>query len=175
MLTTLRPVVLWAALHLLVAKDGLASVAQDNGTSWQGYVRAPPSSSVTPKAVLEQYTTGNVTNSQGIITGDSPTYLNRPSNTSEAPSVVVDFGQNVVGLLTIDFAGATSFADGYPGLRLAFSETLQYLTDRSDYTRSDRGESVRQLLPATGMSQQTNLGGHRTRLELCSTVQTRYD
>jgi len=49
------------------------------------------------------------------------------------PSVVVDFGKPVVGFLSISFAGASS---NRPGIRLAFSEMIEYLTDVSDFTRS---------------------------------------
>ncbi len=49
------------------------------------------------------------------------------------PSVVVDFGKPVVGFLSISFAGASS---NRPGIRLAFSEMTEYLTDVSDFTRS---------------------------------------
>jgi hypothetical protein len=49
------------------------------------------------------------------------------------PSVVVDFGKPVVGFLSISFAGASS---NRPGVRLAFSEMIEYLTDVSDFTRS---------------------------------------
>lgn len=61
------------------------------------------------------------------------------------PTVVVDFGQNVVGTLSINFAGASANA---PGIRLAFSETLEYLTDVSDFTRSD---NVSQASLSTGV------------------------
>ena len=50
------------------------------------------------------------------------------------PSVTIDFGINVVGYPRIAFAYAS---DNNPGVRLAFSETIQYLTDRSDFARSD--------------------------------------
>jgi hypothetical protein len=49
------------------------------------------------------------------------------------PSVVVDFGKPVVGFLSISFAGASN---NRPGMRLAFSEMMEYLTDVSDFTRS---------------------------------------
>jgi hypothetical protein len=49
------------------------------------------------------------------------------------PSVVVDFGKPVVGFLSISFAGASS---NLPGIRLAFSEMTEYLTDVSDFSRS---------------------------------------
>ncbi len=52
---------------------------------------------------------------------------------SSPPSVVVDFGQPVVGFLSISFAGASS---NNIGVRLAFSESTEYLTDVSDFTRS---------------------------------------
>jgi hypothetical protein len=52
-----------------------------------------------------------------------------------APSVTVDFGKVVVGYPRIRF---TSASGNSPGVRLAFSETKQFLTDRSDFTRSDQ-------------------------------------
>jgi hypothetical protein len=51
-----------------------------------------------------------------------------------APSVTIDFGKVVVGYPRVTFAWAS---DNHPGVRLAFSETQQFLTDRSDYTRGD--------------------------------------
>ncbi|RMB84051.1 alpha-L-rhamnosidase C-terminal domain-containing protein [Streptomyces shenzhenensis] len=54
---------------------------------------------------------------------------------ADVPRVVVDFGKVVVGYPQVRFAWAS---DGNPGVRLAFSETLQFLTDRSDFTRSDQ-------------------------------------
>ncbi|KAF4992238.1 hypothetical protein F66182_16529, partial [Fusarium sp. NRRL 66182] len=54
---------------------------------------------------------------------------------------VFDFGQNVVGFLSIDTVGASTNA---PGIELAFSESLEYLTERSDFTRSDNGNQITQ-------------------------------
>ncbi|MFE9877549.1 alpha-L-rhamnosidase C-terminal domain-containing protein [Streptomyces sp. NPDC005784] len=69
-----------------------------------------------------------------------------------APSVTVDFGKVVVGYPRIRF---TSASDNSPGVRLAFSETRQFLTDRSDFTRSDQsggaGQGTDQFaVPAAG-------------------------
>ena len=50
------------------------------------------------------------------------------------PSVTVDFGKVVVGYPRVRFAWASA---NKPGVRLAFSETTEYLTDRSDFARSD--------------------------------------
>lgn len=63
----------------------------------------------------------------------------------EIPRVVVDFGKVVVGYPHLRFASAS---DNSPGIRLAFSETLQFLTDRSDFTRSDQSG-----VPAQGTDQ----------------------
>ncbi|MEC3979692.1 discoidin domain-containing protein [Amycolatopsis sp. H20-H5] len=54
----------------------------------------------------------------------------------QPPSVTLDFGQVVVGYPKVDFAGSKG---NRPGVRLAFSESTQYLTDVSDYTRSGVG------------------------------------
>ncbi|MEV6642354.1 alpha-L-rhamnosidase C-terminal domain-containing protein [Amycolatopsis sp. NPDC051371] len=50
------------------------------------------------------------------------------------PVAVVDFGKVVAGYPKIAFAGASA---NRPGVRLSFSETQQYLGERSDFTRSD--------------------------------------
>lgn len=103
--------------------------------SWQQYVRAPSSSVVTPVGIVTAQTLGNVTNPDALVTGGGEmTILTRETGSSDIPTVVVDFGQDVVGFLQINFGGATSNS---PGIRLAFSETLEYLTDVSDLSRSD--------------------------------------
>ncbi|MER6208685.1 alpha-L-rhamnosidase C-terminal domain-containing protein [Streptomyces sp. NPDC001642] len=68
------------------------------------------------------------------------------------PSVTVDFGKVVVGYPQIKF---TSVSTNSPGVRVAFSETRQFLTDRSDFTRSDQaggaGQGTDQFaVPARG-------------------------
>jgi hypothetical protein len=55
------------------------------------------------------------------------------------PSVTLDFGRDVVGHARLFVEGASA---DHPGLRLAFSETRQYLGERSDFTRSDNGDSI---------------------------------
>ena len=69
------------------------------------------------------------------------------------PSVTVDFGRNLVGYPHLDFAWASA---GNPGVRLAFSETTEYLSDRSDFARSDNaggGPGTDQYaVPARGAS-----------------------
>lgn len=111
---------------------------QANESSWQQYVRSPSTRTITPVAYLEEYSSGNITNPGGIV-GDGVTTLTRLDSSDEPPSIVLDFGQNHAGVLSIKFAGASSPANttAVPGLTLAFSETLEYLTNRSDFTRSD--------------------------------------
>lgn len=110
--------------------------AKAQAPSWHQYVRSPSSDVVKPAKILADQTKGDVSNADGLITGKGPTVLTRKTKGDTAPSIVVDFGQNVVGLLGLTFAGSTNGTDGFPGLRLTFSETMEFLTDRSDYTRS---------------------------------------
>jgi hypothetical protein len=120
---------------------------------WQKYVRAPSSTTVSPVSIVSSYTEGSVTNPKGLLSpGGDPTVLTRPVPASGAtdvvPQIVVDFGQNIVGYLSINFAGASSDTTGLPGIRLAFSETIQYgyLTTVSDFSRSDNVSfNLRQL------------------------------
>ncbi|CAN8097334.1 unnamed protein product [Discula destructiva] len=119
---------------------------QSDSTTWQKYVRAPSSKTITPVAWLEAYSKGNITNPNGIV-GDGVTTLTRKDTDDDMPSIVLDFGQNHVGILSINFAGSETFSGheqdsnasiaALPGITLAFSESLEYLTNRSDFTRSD--------------------------------------
>lgn len=121
----------------------LSDLPRDN---WQKYVRAPPDKNIKPVKIVSFK--GNVNNPDGLLTGEG-TVLTRKivaaGNTTAAgrpiveapPEIVIDFGQNYPGFLSIKFGGATNSTPGFPGIRLAFSETLQYLSNVSDFSRSD--------------------------------------
>jgi hypothetical protein len=117
----------------------LSSASPDD---WQKYVRSPATNIVRPVRVLSNYTQGNVTNSSGLLTGKGSTVFTRVVPAPDAtagdvpPTIVVDFGQNVVGFLSINFGGSYNSTPGLPSIRLAFSETLEYLTNVSDFSRS---------------------------------------
>ncbi|KAI0550430.1 Six-hairpin glycosidase-like protein [Xylaria curta] len=131
--------------------------------SWQQYVRSPPSNIVRPETILSNYTKGNIKNADGLVTGAATTVLTRASSSDEIPVLVVDFGQNVVGQLLLEFAGsANGTSQGFPGIRLAFSEALEYLTDRSDYTRSDRADGNPPKIVTTGTDQVAVKNGQYT-------------
>lgn len=142
---------LWPAALTSYYHHPTHAQAQDP-PSWQQYVRAPEAQAgiVRPVTVLPGYTLGDVENADGLVTGAAPTVLTRGGGSmeeDETPTLVVDFGQNVVGQLLLEFAGstngtATGSGSGFPGIRLAFSEALEFLTERSDYTRSDRAQGV---------------------------------
>lgn len=61
------------------------------------------------------------------------------SNLTDPPTVVIDFGLNTVGFLQIEFGRSST---NTPGIKLAFSETQQYLTNVSDFTRSNHGDTI---------------------------------
>lgn len=76
--------------------------------------------------------------SQGEYTRINEVYPGLVADTG-VPSIVLDFGTNIVGYLQISFGGASN---NMPGIRLAFSETLTFLTDISDFSRSDNVCSI---------------------------------
>ena len=85
-------------------------------------------------------------NPDGLVSGEKRTVLRRRENSTQTPTLVVDFGQNVVGLPVIEFAGSSGAPEGRPGIRLYFSESLEFLGDRSDFTRSDNAGDVSPLI-----------------------------
>ncbi|KAK7735958.1 hypothetical protein SLS53_007337 [Cytospora paraplurivora] len=127
---------------------GVAATQRDSNppsadsTSWHKYVRAPSSTTVSPVLWVAGDISGNITNPNGIV-GVGKTTLTRKDPGDDVPSIVLDFGQNYAGVLSIQFAGAETFSQSaenttvLPGITLAFSETLEFLTNRSDFTRSD--------------------------------------
>jgi hypothetical protein len=123
-----------------VSNQPQAQLTNEAPDDWQKYVRSPPNQIVRPVRVISNYTQGNVINPDGLLTGRGSTLLTRSPTSSAssdvAPTIVVDFGQNVVGFLSISFGGSYNATPGQPGIRLAFSETLDYLTNVSDFSRS---------------------------------------
>ena len=130
---------------LLSNSDGVPvdfTVQTWDGSAWQTSATVVGNSAVqVPIAFATPLTTTQV---QLVVTQDQASPQGQFTRVNELypglvevvtpPSVTIDFGKNVVGYPHIDFAWASS---GNPGVRLAFSETLQFLTDRSDFARSD--------------------------------------
>ncbi|KAK2053825.1 alpha-L-rhamnosidase A [Colletotrichum caudatum] len=160
---------LWTSIFALMAgrwelvpPNWSASPREDPSSvydaSWYRYVQASESRTIQPVGVVSDLTRGCVTNPSGLVKGEgSPTILYRPTEQDEVPSVTVDFGQNTVGILSISFAGSSTSAlpgeaknaetdrdvnDERPGIRLAFSETLQFLSNVSDFSRSYNGDTI---------------------------------
>ena len=141
MFTCTSRLVCLAAYQLSLFLHGVDT--RPDAPSWHQYVRAPPSTFVKPKGILTERTSGDVANPDGLVSGGKPTVLRRDDKSAEIPALVVDFGQNVVGLPVIDFAGSSGAPKGRrPGIRLSFSESLEFLGDRSDFTRSDNAGDV---------------------------------
>lgn len=116
--------------------------ASSQSKSWQKYVRAPMSNKVEPISIVPSTIMGNVTSPDGLINREEITVLTRSMASNDTLSVTLDFGQNIVGQLYIQFAGSQNYSNTYPGLKVAFSETLEFLGNRSDFTRSDNAAGV---------------------------------
>ena len=130
---------LWNAIGA-APYEGQTQLTPESPDDWQKYVRSPPNRIVHPTRIVANYTQGNITNPQGLLTGKGSTLFTRTQSSNTAfpdlaPTVVVDFGQNIAGYLSISFGGSYNSTPGRPGIRLAFSETLEYLTGTSDFSR----------------------------------------
>ncbi|KAJ6109535.1 hypothetical protein N7486_001770 [Penicillium sp. IBT 16267x] len=148
----LRSVTLVALAAHAVSGTAVPKFREDvfGDDAWHNYVRSPSDSFLIPRKILSANTTGNVTNPDGLLGGNgSPTILTRNEEDTSIPTLVVDFGQNVVGIVTVTFAGSSNSSEGLPGLKLAFSETQQYLTNVSDFTRSDNLATGQKLTNGT--------------------------
>jgi hypothetical protein len=143
-ITSPTPVTL-PGVTLLSNSDGVPvdfTVRTWDGSTWQTAATVTGNSAVqVPLAFSAPVTTTGV---QVVVTLDQDTPQGQFTRVNELwpgvvepitpPSVTVDFGKVVVGYPKVDFAWASN---NNPGVRLAFSETTQYLTDRSDFARSD--------------------------------------
>jgi len=124
-----------------VPQDFTVDVLENNAWTLAGTIsgntniRCPVSfgKAVSTKAIRITVTRDQST-SQGEFTRINEVWPGIVPPDPAAPRVVVDFGQNIVGFLQVAFAGASA---NYPGVRFAFSETTEYLTNISDFTRSD--------------------------------------
>jgi hypothetical protein len=139
-----------------------------DGSSWQQAAsvtgntevrRAVPFASTVSTTQVRITVTADQATPQGEFTRINEVY---PGLLPEdgIPRVVVDFGKVVVGHPHLRFASASA---GNPGVRLAFSETLQFLTDRSDFTRADQSGTPSQgtdqfAVPAGGADWQDTKG-----------------
>lgn len=128
-------------INMTAGQESMGDPPEDE-YSWWKYIRGPFSNTISPVRLLSKHTSGNISNPEGLLSGGTTT-LARNSPDESIPSLVLDFGRNYAGVLSIDFAGAEPSGQGLlnttslPGITLAFSETLQFLTNRSDFTRSD--------------------------------------
>ncbi|KAF2094246.1 glycoside hydrolase family 78 protein [Rhizodiscina lignyota] len=135
----LLPVVLVAFSSFIY----IAQAAATTSPSWHKYVRAPKSQIVYPAKVFN--VTGDVTNADALLNHKGKTAFTRKATSDTVPSVTLDFGQNIVGYPQISFSGTSA---NHPGIRLVFSESTQYLTNVSDFSRSDN-EGSTPLTPGT--------------------------
>ncbi|MET8764716.1 trehalase family glycosidase [Lentzea sp. NPDC004782] len=109
------------ALASITAPDAAASPAASDPANF-----APASRTLKPISVLR--TTGTVTAPGNLVTGGPARLSGRNS------SVVLDFGKEVGGLISLGFAGAS---DTGQRVGLAFSETARYAGTDSDLSNQD--------------------------------------
>lgn len=149
-ISSTQPVTL-PGITVLSNSDGVPqdfTVDTWDGSAWQAAARVTGNTDVMRRVPFDAPV--DTTSVRITITQDQPTPRGEFSRVNEvypglvpddppAPSITVDFGKVVVGYPQVSFAGASA---NHPGVRLAFSETTQYLSDVSDFTRSYNGDSI---------------------------------
>ncbi|MEV0404102.1 discoidin domain-containing protein [Actinoallomurus sp. NPDC050550] len=165
-------------ITLLSNSDGVPmdfTVSTWNGTDWVTQVTVTGNTDVQRAVTFPQEVTADrvritVTKDQPSSRGDFtrinevwPGVVTDPARAS----VTLDFGKVVVGYPKIRFRGASA---DHPGVRLAFSETLQYLTDRSDFARSDfaGGPGTDQYAPPEKSTTWTDTKGCQSGTKVCA-------
>lgn len=94
---------------------------------WHQYVMAPSSRDARPVRVVE--VSGDVTNAAALVGGGTGvTTLTRKPGDTAAPTIVLDYGEDVGGIPEF----TVSDASGSPTMRSGYSETHNALTDRGD-------------------------------------------
>lgn len=86
-----------------LARRGSSVNIPSDPDSWKRFVRGPSEHIIQPISVNVLPTVGHVINLQGLVDRSAPTVLMRMNITDEVPSVIVDFGLNTVGILSIEF------------------------------------------------------------------------
>jgi hypothetical protein len=119
-----------------------------DGSAWQpaatvtgntAVLRRVPFAAAVSTTQVRITVTADQSSGKGDFTRVNEVYPGLVPDDPPLPSVTVDFGKVVAGYPVVHFAGASA---GNPGVRLAFSETTQYLTDVSDFSRSYNGDSI---------------------------------
>lgn len=103
------------------------SVGLGGRNLWDRYVLAPPRPDATPLAVVR--TSGDVTGASLLMRpgrGAEATLTRRPGG--PAPTIVVDYGEDVGGIPSVVVAKA----NGNPTMQVGYSEALAYLTSKGD-------------------------------------------
>jgi hypothetical protein len=99
-----------------------AGSAPDSGQPWLAYLYSPASRTLAPVAVEAEQ--GQVADEDGGVVAGNVTRL-----TGTGARITLDFGKEVGGLVTLQFAGAS---DGVQQLGMAFSESVRFAGPASD-------------------------------------------
>ena len=99
---------------------------------WQRYVLGPATADVHPTAV--QSTSGEVSNAQGLVTGQGAATLTMTAG-SPAPTIVLDYGKDIGGIPSFQIRSET----GTPTLTASYSEGLPYVSPSGDGGPSQSG------------------------------------
>ncbi len=107
---------------------------------WQSYLLAPSERDLFPVAVIRAEADGGIIENPSALLTTGQQSLHFVRKPGSNPFIIVDFGKNLMGHLRARTAnvipgGRTGTANVYPAqARLAFSESLAFLTPQSDFS-----------------------------------------
>jgi hypothetical protein len=149
--------------------DGSAWQQQAAVTGNTDVLRRVPFESAVSTTQVRITVTKDQSSGKGDFTRVNEVYPGLVPDDPPVPSITVDFGKVVAGYPKVAFAGAS---DNHPGVRLAFSETTQYLGTTSDFSRSYNGDSITpgtdQHAVPTGASTWTDTHGCADGTKVCA-------
>ncbi|MEV8033750.1 alpha-L-rhamnosidase C-terminal domain-containing protein [Streptomyces sp. NPDC086182] len=111
---------------LVSAEHAARSKAPRVPGDWREYVRTPKRSDVCPVSVVS--TSGSVEGVRNLLCGGSGGATLTYVDGGEAPTILLDYAQEVGGLPYFD----VSAESGSPALKAAYSEGLQYMSPSGD-------------------------------------------
>lgn len=120
----LTAVIITAAGALAAVTPGHAAAAA-GGPHWQSYVHGSPAVAYPVRVVS---TSGSVTNAGALTKQGSGTAVITRAAGDPAPSIILDYGQDVGGIPQF----TVQAADGSPTLQAGYAETLSFLTPDGD-------------------------------------------
>ena len=127
--------VVGAVLVLLVAPNEYAAASWPENPNWQNYVLATGASQLTPARIVS--VSGKVSNPVGLLDGTRGGAKLTWDGRGAMPTILVDYGVESGGVPLFTVTATSARLSAPVTVRVAFSETQQFMTATGDYWTSE--------------------------------------